>query len=319
MSLENIWRSWFIFKQGKNFTAELHTFQYHLEKNLYNLFHELNSGQYRHGGYRTFVVCDNKRREISVSNIRDRIVHRIIYDYLNNIYDKTFIYDAWSCRLGKGLLGAIQRIQTFLQKYPNSFIWKADVKKFFDSVDHATLLKILSRRVKDKITTKLLRNVINSFTATKEQKIGMPIGNLTSQIFANIYLNELDRYVTYQLKPKAYVRYGDDFILIENDPGKLKSYRIATITCLKGRLKLDMNIKNDKMMRAKQGLKFLGVKLWPYNRHLNKRSLLRSKEKLYYNNIPSYSGLIRNHGNYKQLRHFNWLIYEKLLMAFTEE
>jgi retron-type reverse transcriptase len=167
LSLENIWRSWFTFRKGKNFTAELHTFQYHLEKNLYDLFCELNSGQYRHGGYRTFVVCDNKRREISVSTIRDRVVHRIIYDYLNEIYDKTFIYDAWSCRVGKGLLGAIQRIQIFLQKYPNSYIWKADVKKFFDSVDHEALLNILSFRIKDEMTIRLKRNENNRKASIK--------------------------------------------------------------------------------------------------------------------------------------------------------
>lgn len=243
-------------------------------------------------------------------------MHRLIYDHLNKIYDKTFINDAWSCRLGKGLLGTIQRAQTFLQKYPQSYIWKADVKKFFDSVDQETLLKILSLRIRDKTTTDLLRNVINSFTAVKNYKVGMPIGNLTSQIFANIYMNELDRYVTYELKSTAYLRYGDDFILIENDIEKLNSYRAMTIVFLKCALKLEMNTKSDRIVKAKHGLKFLGVKLWPYNRYLNKRNLLRSKEKLYYNNIPSYSGLIGKHGNYKQLRYFNWLIYEKLLQEF---
>jgi hypothetical protein len=122
LGLENIWRSWFTFKRGKNFTADMHAFQYHLERNLYELFKGLNSGDYRHGDHSKFIVCDNKRREISVARIRDRVVHRLIYDYLNGIYDKTFIFDAWSCRLNKGLLGAIERTQTFLRCYPRGYI-----------------------------------------------------------------------------------------------------------------------------------------------------------------------------------------------------
>ncbi len=112
LSLKNIWHSWFKFKKGKHAGTELYTFQYYLEKNLYELFKDLNNETYQHGSYKKFIVCDNKRREISVANIRDRVVHRLIYDYLVEIYDKTFIYDAWSCRKGKGLLGAIERIHT---------------------------------------------------------------------------------------------------------------------------------------------------------------------------------------------------------------
>lgn len=117
LSLKNIWESWFKFRKGKKATDELHNFQYYLEKNLYNLFKDLNSGKYRHGNYKKFIVCDNKRREISVASISDRVVHRLIYDYLGKIYDKTFIYDAWSCRKGKGLLGAIEKTVCFLQRY----------------------------------------------------------------------------------------------------------------------------------------------------------------------------------------------------------
>lgn len=116
LSLKNIWRSWFAFRKGKRTSNELHDFQYHLEKNLYGLFKDLNQGTYRHGGYRQFTVCDNKRREISVANIRDRVVHRLLYDFLEKIYDKTFIYDAWSCRKNKGLLGAINRTNYFLKR-----------------------------------------------------------------------------------------------------------------------------------------------------------------------------------------------------------
>ncbi len=163
LELGNIWKAWADFRKGKRVTDELHTFQYYLEKNLLELHKDLNNGTYQHGVYKCFIVCDNKRREISVAPIRDRVVHRLLYDYLVPIWDKTFIYDAWSCRKGKGLLGAIERTQFFLQKHPHSFIWKADIKKFFDNVNHQKLLEILSFRIKDSRALNLLREVINSY------------------------------------------------------------------------------------------------------------------------------------------------------------
>ncbi len=141
----------------------------------------------------------------------------------------------------------------------------------------------------------------------------MPIGNLTSQVFSNIYLNELDRFVKHQLKPHAYIRYGDDFLVIEPDLKKLKSFRTQTINFLKNELKLTVNPKCDKILKPHQGLKYLGVKLWPYGRTLTKRNLSRTKERLQASNVSSYSGLTKKHGNKKQIKHFNWLVYQKLL------
>lgn len=313
LSLKNIWHSWFTFRKGKRSTAELHAFQYYLEKNLYALFEDLNSGRYPHGGYRKFVVCDNKRREISVASIRDRVVHRLIYDYLNKIYDKTFIDDAWSCRKNKGLLAGIERAQSFLKSYPQSFIWRGDVKKFFDSVDQETLLNILSLRIKNGATLHLLQEVIGCFTTEEDRMVGMPIGNLTSQIFANIYLNEFDRFIKHQVKPKAYLRYGDDFIMLEPDLGKLEIFRNNSITFLENELKMKINPKNDRILKAKDGLRFLGVILWPNSRILNKRSLARASNRLTFNNVSSYSGLIKEHTGRKHIKRFNWVVYEKLL------
>lgn len=174
LNLSNIWKSWFKFRQGKTKTKELECFTYHLEQNLQKLFFDLNTGRYKHGGYKKFVVTDSKRREIRVADIRDRVVHRLLYEYLYGIYDKTFIYDAWSCRKEKGLLGAIERAQKFLSKFPNSFVWRADLKKFFDNVDQRTLIKILSLRIKDKKTINVLKEIIESYSTgrrgTRESK-----------------------------------------------------------------------------------------------------------------------------------------------------
>lgn len=140
-----------------------------MEKNLSQLFLDLKSGRYRHGGYKRFIVSDNKRREVSVASIRDRVVHRLVYDFLNELYDKTFIYDAWSCRIEKGLLGGIERLQQFLYSYPRSFIWKSDIRKFFDNVDQKVLLSILSRKIKDAKTINLLTEIVVSYERERER------------------------------------------------------------------------------------------------------------------------------------------------------
>ena len=169
LGLSNIWKAWFAFRKGKRMSDEMHEFQYHLESRLFELHKDLNEGTYKHGNYRHFMVCDNKRREISVSPIRDRIVHRLLYDYLVPIWDKTFIYDAWSCRKGKGLLGAIERTHQFLKSYPNSYIWRSDVQKFFDNVDQRVLFELLKRRVRDRRALLLIREVLWQTTLSKKQ------------------------------------------------------------------------------------------------------------------------------------------------------
>jgi len=129
------------------------------------LHRELRDGTYRHGSYRSFCVNDTKRREIAVASIKDRFVHRLLYEHLVKIYDKTFIHDVWSCREGKGLLAAIERAQKFLAGgCRHGFFWRGDVRKFFDSVDHATLLSILGRRIDDDVTMRLLKKVTDSYT-----------------------------------------------------------------------------------------------------------------------------------------------------------
>lgn len=152
-------------------TAELHTFHFYLEKNLATLQRDLESGAYRHGPYKKFTVCDNKKREISVAGIRDRVVHRLLYDYLVPVFDKIFIYDAWSCRKGKGLLGAIERTQAFLKKSPRAYVWRADIRKFFDSVNQEVLLKCLERKICDDRAIRLVREIISSFPQREREPL----------------------------------------------------------------------------------------------------------------------------------------------------
>lgn len=313
ISLGNIWRSWFRFRKGKNVTNELHKFQYFLEENLYRLHQDLVDGTYYHGGYKKFVVDDNKRREIFVASIRDRVVHRLVYDFLTVLYDKTFIYDAWSCRLGKGLLGAIQRTQVFLNRLPKSFVWRGDVTKFFDSVDQKILLEILTRRVKDMKTYNLIKEIIESFSVDRKRR-GIPIGNLTSQIFANIYLNEFDRFVKHTLKPQEYLRYGDDFIIIHNNLRTIVELRESAVDFLKKVLGLRMHPKNDKIFKTRHGLRFLGVVVWPHGHRLKKRNVRRITVRLNRMNAASYRGLVIHHGSKRLVRFFHWLIEQVVFL-----
>lgn len=138
ISIANIWKSWQAFASGKRTSNELLNYKSNLERNLLNLCHQLQDQTYKHGGYRNFVVHDPKRREIAVADIQDRVVHRLLYEYLVGKWDKSFCYDAWSCRRGKGLLGAINRAQSHMHEYQHGWVWRSDITKFFDSVNHAT-------------------------------------------------------------------------------------------------------------------------------------------------------------------------------------
>lgn len=317
LSLENIWKSWFQFRRGKRKTKELDQFQYFLENNIYCLWQDLNSGTYCHGGYARFVANDNKRREISVAGIRDRVVHRLVYGYLVKIYDQDFISDVWSCRKGKGLLGAIERTEEFLKKYSQSFVWRSDARKFFDSVDHGILKKIIACKIVDPSALLIIGQIIDSYFVLFRKddplgKIGIPIGNLTSQIFANIYLNELDQFVENNIKPLAYLRYGDDFLVFDENWEDLGQKKKVVVKFLTNQLGLQINSKNDIIVKARWGLRFLGAVIFSKGRKLKKRNWKRAVARLERGNISSYRGLIVKHSNGKRIKYFDWKIMETL-------
>jgi retron-type reverse transcriptase len=305
ISVANLWHCYCKYQKGKKRTYEFNQFKYNLEDELFNLHEELATGRYEPGDYRYFEVTDNKKRTISVAPLRDKIVHRLIYDYLVEIYDKMFIYDVWSCRKGKGLHKAIDRTQYFLKKYPDSYAWRCDIKKFFDSVSHEVLLKISAIRIKDKFSLDLIKKNVKSYDFRNGR--GVPIGNLTSQIFANIYLNEFERYVKHKLKPLAYLRYGDDFIVLSNDRKKLRLIRTLAINYLKDNLQLQINCKNDIIIKARQGLHFLGCNIYPNGKILKKRNVRRIEQKLNFRNISSYYGIVGQYGK-KELIKFDWQV-----------
>lgn len=251
-SLSNIFRSWYRFRRGKRTSSEILTYQYSLEDNLYQLSKDLNNQTYRHGSYDHYTVEDSKKRDIAVAGIRDRVVHRLMYDYLTPVWDKTFIFDAWSCRKDKGLHQAVARSQKFMSIYSKGWFWRSDITKFFDSVDQATLLKILERRVFCPRALWLAQDILSSYHKHNPGQ-AMPIGNLTSQIFANIYLNEFDRYMVHSLKPNAYLRYGDDWLCFANTEADLNKIRDQALHFLSATLQLNVSKKIDSIKPVYKG------------------------------------------------------------------
>jgi len=256
-SLADLYSAWRAFRRGKRSCAAIDEFEYNVEHQLYELHREIAERTYRHGLYQKIVVQEKKRRELAVALVRDRVVHRLLYDELMCIFDHTFDPDVWSCRRGKGLYGCLARVQQCIRKYPSAYVWRMDITKFFDVVDHATLHDCLVRRISNQQIVWLSGEVIRSYH-TSGRTTGIPIGNLTSQIFANIYLNEFDRYVRHTLKPLAYVRYGDDTMLWYRTRRQAEVARHQACSYLAARLNLMVNPKNDVIVSASAGLHFLG-------------------------------------------------------------
>lgn len=273
-------------------------FEYDLEANLLLLAGELRGGAYRHGLYRRFEINDNKRRLIAVAQVRDRLVHRLLYEYLVRIYDSTFSYHVWSCRQNKGLDGALRTVRRNERRYHNGWVWRGDIRKFFDSVDQGVLLKILQRRLSGcPIAMTLSTEIVASYGVERK---GMAIGNLTSQIFANIYLNEFDRYVLHVAKPLGYVRYGDDFMTWWPDSVAAHVGAHEGVRYLREVLWLETQSASSCIQRADARLHVLGVELWPQTLRLDARMRQRMMTRLDISNYASYKTLVDVRSTYRK-------------------
>jgi len=253
-------------------------------------------------------------RHIHKAEVRDRIVHHLISKYLNQIYDKTFIYDSYSCRINKGTHKAVNRLKQFSLKQNknnkiNFYCLKCDIRKFFDSIDHNVLIEILKRKIKDKGILNLIAEIIDSFHA-KENK-GIPLGNLTSQYFANIYLNEFDQFIKHKLKAKHYIRYTDDFVIFGRNQKFLKEIINPIDNFLKNKLKLSLHPDKIIMRKYNQGIDFLGYVTLPYHRVLRTKTKRRMFKKINHNNLQSYLGVLGHCNGYK-LRKKLEKFYEKI-------
>ena len=278
INLENLFLAWKEFKQGKSNKKDVQIFQYNLELEIMQLHQELITGNYKHGLYHTFYVNDPKRRHIHKAPVRDRIIHHAIVSILALIFERKFIFDSYSCRLRKGMHRALERFQKFAWKLSRNntktvYILKCDIKKFFDNIDHQILKDILSKDIYDKRVMNLLEIVIDSFH--KEKGRALPLGNVTSQWFANIYLNELDQYVKRMLQVKDYYRYGDDFILVDRSPQYLYDKLVHIKAFLGNNLKLELHPSKVKLLKYHNGVDFLGYVQFPHFRILRSKTQRR--------------------------------------------
>ncbi len=251
------------------------SFHFHMEEELLKLQRELRKKSYKPGQYRHFKIYDPKERTISVAPFRDRVVHHSIINIIEPIYEKTFIYDSYATRKDKGTHKAILRTQAFLRN--NKWFLKADIKKYFESVDHALLIEIVKRRIKDKDTIELLEAIIRN--GGKEDK-GLPIGNLTSQFLANVFLDPFDHCIKEQLMVKCYVRYMDDFVILSDDKGFLKDIRLGIDDYLTNHLGLKLNTNVVMINQRANGLSFLGSRIYPNLLRIKKESLKRCMGKM---------------------------------------
>lgn len=290
--------------RGKRKRKDVEEFGRYLMTNILELHEDLRSETYQHAGYQHFRITDPKSRDIHKASVRDRLLHHALHRTLYPFFDRTFIHDSYSCREGKGTHKAIERFRTFCASASDrgSVVWvlKCDIRKFFASIDQKILLEILSTRIPDTRLLALLENVIISFDSGRSGT-GLPLGNLTSQLLVNIYMNELDQFVKHRLKIRRYIRYADDFTFISKDPALLRKTLIAVGEFLARELKLELHPDKVSISRVSSGVDFLGWVHFPDHRVLRtstKRRMLRRIEEVdgREETVQSYRGLL-SHGN----------------------
>ncbi|MBU6321305.1 MAG: group II intron reverse transcriptase domain-containing protein [Patescibacteria group bacterium] len=282
-SAENLFAAWEVFKSGKRSRRDVVEFEQNVEQHLFQLQRDLRDKAYRHGPYRGFWIHDPKRRRIHKATVRDRVLHHAVFSVLNPVFEPAFIPASFSCRIGKGThkgVGAVSEMLRTESRNGTKMCWalKCDIRKFFDSVDHSVLLGILERRVRDDDASWLLREIVGSYS-TAEGK-GIPIGNLTSQMFANIYMNEFDQFVKRILRVKKYARYTDDFVVVSSDRTYLEKLLPPIRDFLADKLKLELHPQKVTIRKYRQGADFLGYVVLPHHTALRTRTKKRMFRKM---------------------------------------
>lgn len=276
-------------KRGKEGCA---SFEKRLEDELWRLHDDLDSSSYQPGSYRTFTIHERKPRMISAAPYRDRVVHHALCNVIEPIFDRTFINDSYACRTGKGTHAAVDRFTRFARCHP--YLLKTDIMSYFPSIDHEILFTLIARKIKCPATLRLIRLIIDGSNRQKEitayfpgddlftpqlRRRGIPIGNLTSQFFANIYLNGLDHYITRELGHSAYIRYVDDITVFGSGKGRLWQLRDAMTDYLAG-LRLKLHPAKTFVQPVSEGTDHLGYRVFPDYRLLRKDTSLRIIRKM---------------------------------------
>ncbi|HQG51845.1 MAG TPA: reverse transcriptase domain-containing protein [Syntrophorhabdaceae bacterium] len=278
---ENLDLAFYKVSLGRRYYGDILQFKDVLEENLIRLQRELINKTYTPSPYRTFTLYEPKKRTIYVSPVKDRIVHHAIMNIVEPIWDKLFIYDSYACRKDKGTHAGVSRTVEFLrraqQTWGKVYCLKCDITKFFPSINHHRMLQVISQKIKCKDTLWLFEQIIfnNTFDRNDPESKNMPIGNLISQWGANLYLNVLDQYIKHCLKTKYYIRYMDDFLILDGDRKELHRLKREISLFLNNHLKLGLNTKSD-IYPVDRGIDFLGYRIWHNNILLRKSSLIRA-------------------------------------------
>jgi retron-type reverse transcriptase len=291
VSFENLLRAAGKAQRGKRFKPATALFNFHLEKELLDLQRTLMEKTYVHGAYRDFTIYDPKMRLISAAPYRDRVVHHALCRVIEPIFDRGFIHDSYACRKGKGTHAAVDRYTRFARK--NRYVLKCDVRKYFPSIDQDILLAAIGRKIKCKDTLWLIERILRSRRDTSsiqyfpgddlftphERVRGLPIGNQTSQFFANIYLDGFDHFVKEVLRCRYYIRYVDDFVLFDDSKARLNAFKERIVDYL-DTLRLKLHPRKCRVFEVGEGVGFLGYRIFPDHRRLIKRNALHFRRKL---------------------------------------
>lgn len=284
ISVESLFRAWAQFRRGKRRRYDIQKFEWYLEPQLIGLHEALSTQRYTHGGYQAFRVKDPKERLIHKAAIRDRLVHQALYSALLPHFERQFIDHSYASRKGKGTHEAIIAYQRFSRQITQNFrqnasVLNCDIWHFFHEVDHDMLMTIIKRRITDRRTLELIEIIVDSFEMSGNRK-GIPLGNLTSQLFCNIYLNELDQYVKHRLKLSYYLRYMDDCIVLSNDAKKLTQTLKHIEEFLNDTLRLKVHPKKRRIMKIQSGVDILGTIVFPKHQLLRSSSVRRMTKQL---------------------------------------
>jgi hypothetical protein len=289
-SFANLYQAFRAARKGKRGQAEVADFEFDLEHNLLALEAELRDQIYQPGGYTNFYIYEPKRRLVSAAPFRDRIVHHALCRVIEPIWEARFISTSFACRVEKGTHRALDQAHAWVRRY--RFACQGDIVKYFPSIDHHILRNLLAHHLADQPTMGLIDLILDSgggiladeypmtyfpgddlFAANRSR--GLPIGNLTSQFWANVYLHQLDLFVKHELRCPAYLRYMDDFVLFGDDKTQLHEWKAAIGNFLSSRLRLVLHPQKSLVFPVKVGLDFCGFRLYPTHRRLRRSAIHR--------------------------------------------
>lgn len=317
VSLENLCEAWQEFIRGKRNKKDVQEFQMKLMDEILSLHADLAAGTYRHGSYHEFRINDPKPRVIHKASVRDRLLHHAIHRTLYPYFAKRFIADSFSCQAGKGMHMAFDRFKRKAGKTSKNhtrtcWVLKCDIRKFFASVDHFVLAEELAQHINDSKLLSLLYELIGSFSTSPGK--GIPLGNLTSQLFANIHMHPFDLFVKQELRIKHYIRYADDFVFLSDRRGILERLLPIVRVFLLEQLALEIHPNKVNLKTVASGVDFLGWVHFPHHRALRTKTKKRMMKRINQNptglTSQSYLGMLGHGDGYEliqQINNLHWM------------